>query len=109
MLFYLLFSVIYNGLKSFVQRSFPIFISEVAPKLIALADILKISFSRCLTKSNHERFNELALRADEDRILLNLINDLTPQESRQLNGILITYGQIVNRINLNNNRNNLKN
>jgi len=105
----LLFSVIYYGFKSLVQRSSTIFIAEVVPKSIAIADILKISFRCCLTKSNHERLNTVDLRVDDDRILLNHINDLNDQERERLNNILLIYGQIVNRINLNNNRNHLNN
>ena len=105
----MLFSVIYYGFKSLVQRSSTIFIAEVVPKAIALVYFLKISFHCCLTKSNHERLNAVDLRVDDDKILLNHITDLNDQERERLNNIFLIYGQIVNRINLNNNRNNLNN
>ena len=69
--------------------------TECLPKLCALLDTLKLSMFSFLTKSNEKKIEALAIRIDEDRIIIDQ-NELNEREKVILEKSIIFYALILN-------------
>ena len=91
---YLLVAVVYDISRLLNHWSWSFLFTECLPKLCALLDTLKLSMFSFLTKSNEEKIEALAIRIDEDRIIIDQ-NELNERERVILNKLIVFYVPII--------------
>ena len=91
---YLLVAVVYDISRLLNHWSWSFLFTECLPKLCALLDTLKLSMFSFLTKSNEEKIEALAIRIDEDKIIVEH-DGLNERERVILNKLIVFYVPII--------------
>jgi hypothetical protein len=68
---YLLLAVVFDTYGIIKKGSWSFFFKKFLPKFVALLDTLKLSTFFFLKKSNKEKIEALAIRADEEKIIIS--------------------------------------
>ena len=94
---YLLVAVVYDISRLLNHWSWSFLFTECLPKLCALLDTLKLSMFSFLTKSNEEKIEALAIRMDEDRVIIDQ-NKLSEREKVILGDLIIIYIYVLENL-----------